>query len=156
MVGHWFHMQTFYISMHVRSSNTYACPPWPQLYSDCSSGLKKRMNSMSHNAVPSRIPIFLQQGSAIPPDNIFAGTSMIDKYARILFPLSFAAFNLVYWIVYLTKDNMEPSRYCDSLFDQSLFCIEPRIIRLSHKASQLTLFRGGKCMQCGKNRKIIP
>ncbi|KAJ8406012.1 hypothetical protein AAFF_G00309000 [Aldrovandia affinis] len=80
------------------------------LYSDYSTGLKKRMNSISYNAGPSRIPIFLQQGSAIPPDNILTGTSMIDKYARIFFPLSFAAFNLVYWIVYLTKDNMEPSR----------------------------------------------
>ncbi|KAL0974287.1 hypothetical protein UPYG_G00218320 [Umbra pygmaea] len=35
------------------------------------------------------------------------GTSKIDKYARILFPVSFAAFNMVYWVVYLSKDTME-------------------------------------------------
>ncbi|XP_036406940.1 gamma-aminobutyric acid receptor subunit alpha-4 isoform X1 [Megalops cyprinoides] len=36
------------------------------------------------------------------------GTSKIDKYARILFPVSFGAFNMVYWVVYLSKDTMEP------------------------------------------------
>uniref|UniRef100_A0A8D0CXD7 Gamma-aminobutyric acid type A receptor subunit alpha4 n=1 Tax=Sander lucioperca TaxID=283035 RepID=A0A8D0CXD7_SANLU len=34
------------------------------------------------------------------------GTSKIDKYARILFPVSFGAFNMVYWVVYLTKDTV--------------------------------------------------
>nr|XP_057919656.1 gamma-aminobutyric acid receptor subunit alpha-4 isoform X2 [Doryrhamphus excisus] len=34
------------------------------------------------------------------------GTSKIDKYARILFPVSFGAFNMVYWVVYLSKDAM--------------------------------------------------
>ncbi|XP_034546055.1 gamma-aminobutyric acid receptor subunit alpha-4 isoform X2 [Notolabrus celidotus] len=33
------------------------------------------------------------------------GTSKIDKYARILFPVSFGAFNMVYWVVYLSKDT---------------------------------------------------
>lgn len=47
------------------------------------------------------------QGSATPANNMLGGTSIIDKYSRILFPLSFGAFNLVYWIVYLTKDTME-------------------------------------------------
>uniref|UniRef100_A0A667YRC2 Gamma-aminobutyric acid type A receptor subunit alpha4 n=1 Tax=Myripristis murdjan TaxID=586833 RepID=A0A667YRC2_9TELE len=32
--------------------------------------------------------------------------SKIDKYARILFPVSFGAFNMVYWVVYLSKDTM--------------------------------------------------
>ncbi|MBN3315890.1 GBRA4 protein, partial [Atractosteus spatula] len=36
-----------------------------------------------------------------------SGTSKIDKYARILFPVSFGAFNMVYWVVYLSKDTME-------------------------------------------------
>ncbi|XP_069778902.1 gamma-aminobutyric acid receptor subunit alpha-4 [Narcine bancroftii] len=36
-----------------------------------------------------------------------AGTSKIDKYARILFPVTFGAFNMVYWVVYLSKDTME-------------------------------------------------
>lgn len=34
------------------------------------------------------------------------GPSKIDKYARILFPVSFGAFNMVYWVVYLSKDTM--------------------------------------------------
>uniref|UniRef100_H2ZZI4 Gamma-aminobutyric acid type A receptor subunit alpha4 n=1 Tax=Latimeria chalumnae TaxID=7897 RepID=H2ZZI4_LATCH len=36
-----------------------------------------------------------------------SGTSKIDKYARILFPVTFGAFNMVYWVVYLSKDTME-------------------------------------------------
>ncbi|XP_069510374.1 gamma-aminobutyric acid receptor subunit alpha-6 [Ambystoma mexicanum] len=34
-------------------------------------------------------------------------TSKIDQYSRILFPMTFAGFNLLYWVVYLSKDNME-------------------------------------------------
>ncbi|XP_042326628.1 gamma-aminobutyric acid receptor subunit alpha-4 [Sceloporus undulatus] len=39
-----------------------------------------------------------------------SGTSKIDKYARILFPVTFGAFNMVYWVVYLSKDTMEKSK----------------------------------------------
>ncbi|KAM9679006.1 gamma-aminobutyric acid receptor subunit alpha-4 isoform 4-T4 [Trichechus inunguis] len=45
--------------------------------------------------------------SAPPPSG--SGTSKIDKYARILFPVTFGAFNMVYWVVYLSKDTMEKS-----------------------------------------------
>ncbi|XP_033871183.1 gamma-aminobutyric acid receptor subunit alpha-6-like isoform X1 [Acipenser ruthenus] len=46
--------------------------------------------------------------SAPPAPSPGSGTSKIDKYARILFPVSFGAFNMVYWVVYLSKDTMEP------------------------------------------------
>ncbi|XP_039701064.1 gamma-aminobutyric acid receptor subunit alpha-4 isoform X2 [Pteropus medius] len=45
--------------------------------------------------------------SSPPPSG--SGTSKIDKYARILFPVTFGAFNMVYWVVYLSKDTMEKS-----------------------------------------------
>uniref|UniRef100_A0A672N465 Gamma-aminobutyric acid (GABA) A receptor, subunit alpha 4 n=2 Tax=Sinocyclocheilus grahami TaxID=75366 RepID=A0A672N465_SINGR len=41
---------------------------------------------------------------ATPPTG---GASKIDEYARILFPVSFGAFNMVYWVVYLSRDTME-------------------------------------------------
>lgn len=35
------------------------------------------------------------------------GTSKIDKYARIFFPVSFGAFTIVYWVIYLSRDTIE-------------------------------------------------
>ncbi|XP_061542574.1 gamma-aminobutyric acid receptor subunit alpha-6a isoform X2 [Phycodurus eques] len=78
-------------------------------------GLKRR----NHSVCPSEpveappVPIFLQQGSAFPQIPQLAGTSPIDKYARILFPLTFGLFNLVYWYIYLGKDTMETARDVD-------------------------------------------
>uniref|UniRef100_A0A3B4EQT6 Gamma-aminobutyric acid type A receptor alpha6 subunit n=1 Tax=Pundamilia nyererei TaxID=303518 RepID=A0A3B4EQT6_9CICH len=77
-----------------------------------SVSLKRRNHSVSRSEpgdIP-HLPIFLQQGSAIPQIPQLAGTSPIDAYARILFPLSFALFNLIYWYIYLVKDTMEKPR----------------------------------------------
>ncbi|KAF7707400.1 gamma-aminobutyric acid receptor subunit alpha-4 isoform X1 [Silurus meridionalis] len=45
--------------------------------------------------------------SSAQPTASTGGASKIDKYARILFPVSFGAFNMVYWVVYLSKETME-------------------------------------------------
>ncbi|XP_051275220.1 gamma-aminobutyric acid receptor subunit alpha-6a isoform X2 [Dicentrarchus labrax] len=74
--------------------------------------LKRRNHSVcrSEPGDAPPVPIFLQQGSAFPQIPQLAGTSPIDAYARILFPLAFALFNLVYWYIYLAKDSMESAR----------------------------------------------
>uniref|UniRef100_A0A8C5Q0K5 Gamma-aminobutyric acid type A receptor subunit alpha6 n=1 Tax=Leptobrachium leishanense TaxID=445787 RepID=A0A8C5Q0K5_9ANUR len=92
--------------------------------SDSNCNLKKRINSFTSHGnfsleenIPTYAPLCYQQGdcptqdltSGIPA-NSHAGTSKIDQYARILFPFSFAGFNLVYWVVYLSKDTMELNR----------------------------------------------
>ncbi|ELV12283.1 Gamma-aminobutyric acid receptor subunit alpha-6 [Tupaia chinensis] len=88
------------------------------LRSDSKYHLKKRITSLTLPIVPSsgaskvlsREPI-LQSTPVTPPplSPAFGGTSKIDQYSRILFPVAFAGFNLVYWIVYLSKDTMEVS-----------------------------------------------
>ncbi|CAL1613391.1 unnamed protein product [Knipowitschia caucasica] len=84
--------------------------------------LKRRNHSMCRSErseagspVPASmpVPIFMQQGSAFPQIPQLAGTSPIDKYARLLFPLAFGLFNLVYWYIYLAKDTMEKPRQYD-------------------------------------------
>ncbi|XP_077091981.1 gamma-aminobutyric acid receptor subunit alpha-6a isoform X2 [Siphateles boraxobius] len=73
-----------------------------------SDGYSRRRHSVSEAPI-TRIPIFLQ-GSAVPPNIMLAGTSTIDEYARILFPLAFGIFNLIYWYIYLSKDTLEKPR----------------------------------------------
>uniref|UniRef100_A0A672GMQ9 Gamma-aminobutyric acid (GABA) A receptor, alpha 6a n=1 Tax=Salarias fasciatus TaxID=181472 RepID=A0A672GMQ9_SALFA len=90
--------------------------------------LKKRNHSVCRSEPDDTppLPIFLQQGSAFPQIPQLAGTSPIDKYARILFPLSFGLFNFIYWYIYLAKDTMEKPRYprCVFLlqFHPSIWC----------------------------------
>ncbi|XP_078267464.1 gamma-aminobutyric acid receptor subunit alpha-6 isoform X1 [Rhinoraja longicauda] len=91
-------------------------------HSDSNCSLKKRTATLASqkesaanaeadaNSCSDNVSPILCTHSGLPsspqpqPDT---GTSKIDQYARILFPLSFGAFNLVYWIVYLSKDTME-------------------------------------------------
>lgn len=60
-------------------------------------------NTLGSSAKPSAV-----NPPPVPPPSS-SGTSKIDKYARILFPVTFGAFNMVYWVVYLSKDTMEKS-----------------------------------------------
>ncbi|XP_077330220.1 gamma-aminobutyric acid receptor subunit alpha-6 isoform X1 [Lithobates pipiens] len=94
-------------------------------HSDSNCNLKKRINSMvsqgdvslEDNVPPYGAP-YCQQTDVPAADltqlgissSPHSGTSKIDQYARILFPLAFAGFNLVYWVVYLSKDTMELNR----------------------------------------------
>ncbi|KAL7858568.1 hypothetical protein AOLI_G00186700 [Acnodon oligacanthus] len=82
--------------------------------SDPSVGGRVRMRMSSISEAPqTRLPIFLQQGSAVPPNVTLAGPSPIDQYARIVFPLAFAIFNIIYWYIYLSKDTIEKAREID-------------------------------------------
>ncbi|XP_030047206.1 gamma-aminobutyric acid receptor subunit alpha-4 [Microcaecilia unicolor] len=62
------------------------------------------------NALGSTVKLSVVPPAPAPvPPTSNSGTSKIDKYARILFPVTFGAFNMVYWVVYLSKDTMEKS-----------------------------------------------
>ncbi|XP_051834804.1 gamma-aminobutyric acid receptor subunit alpha-6 [Antechinus flavipes] len=91
------------------------------LHPDCNYTLKKRVSSLTLSKLPSPevkkvlsrasnpqlMPDTPSSAPLLPPAT--GGTSKIDQYSRILFPVAFAGFNLVYWIVYLSKDTMEVS-----------------------------------------------
>ncbi|XP_039415794.1 gamma-aminobutyric acid receptor subunit alpha-6 isoform X2 [Corvus cornix cornix] len=87
-------------------------------HSDSNSNLKKRVNSITSQAEQSPEPSVISntasqcQPPSVPPQAppqppAIGGASKIDQYSRILFPVAFAGFNLVYWVVYLSKDTME-------------------------------------------------
>ncbi|KAL7395346.1 hypothetical protein ABVT39_014918 [Epinephelus coioides] len=102
--------------------------------SDCSpqEGLKRRNHSVcrSEPGDTPPLPIFLQQGSAFPQIPQLAGTSPIDKYARILFPLAFALFNLIYWYIYLAKDSMERASVKDIKDPSNMPLVKETVDRL--------------------------
>ncbi|OCT86389.1 gamma-aminobutyric acid receptor subunit alpha-6 isoform X1 [Xenopus laevis] len=93
---------------------------------DSNCNLKKRINSVASQGDQSSggdLPLYedspYSQQTVFPTSNHmlsdtssiqYTGTSKIDQYARVLFPLSFAGFNLVYWVVYLSKDTMDVNR----------------------------------------------
>jgi len=60
----------------------------------------ERIHMMGNRLEPKQTPCSQPTAAGM------GGTSKIDKYARILFPVSFGAFNMVYWVVYLSKDTM--------------------------------------------------
>uniref|UniRef100_A0A668U8Y0 Neurotransmitter-gated ion-channel transmembrane domain-containing protein n=1 Tax=Oreochromis aureus TaxID=47969 RepID=A0A668U8Y0_OREAU len=85
------------------------CPPGPQ-----STPQNASTSSLQHLLGP-KLERIQMMGNKLEPKQTpcsqpttagMGGTSKIDKYARILFPVSFGAFNMVYWVVYLSKDTM--------------------------------------------------
>ncbi|XP_021266602.1 gamma-aminobutyric acid receptor subunit alpha-6 isoform X2 [Numida meleagris] len=87
-------------------------------HSDSNCNLKKRVNSVTSQADQSPEASIVSNSAsqcqpvcapppAPPAPPPVGGTSKIDQYSRILFPVAFAGFNLVYWVVYLSKDTME-------------------------------------------------
>uniref|UniRef100_A0A4W3IU92 Gamma-aminobutyric acid type A receptor subunit alpha4 n=1 Tax=Callorhinchus milii TaxID=7868 RepID=A0A4W3IU92_CALMI len=52
--------------------------------------------TLKHSS-PNTAPSAFAPPALSPPGS---GTSKIDKYARILFPVTFSAFNMVYWVVF--------------------------------------------------------
>ncbi|XP_053892431.1 gamma-aminobutyric acid receptor subunit alpha-6 isoform X3 [Malaclemys terrapin pileata] len=91
-------------------------------HSDSNCNLKKRMNSTTSQTDQSPEASIMSNSASQgqptsislpapplppPPPPAIGGTSKIDQYSRILFPVAFAGFNLVYWVVYLSKDTME-------------------------------------------------
>ncbi|XP_074695089.1 gamma-aminobutyric acid receptor subunit alpha-6 isoform X2 [Strix aluco] len=87
-------------------------------HSDSNCNLKKRVNTITSQADLSPEASIISNSAsqcqplsvpppAPPPPPPIGGTSKIDQYSRILFPVAFAGFNLVYWVIYLSKDTME-------------------------------------------------
>uniref|UniRef100_A0A8D0FHH4 Gamma-aminobutyric acid type A receptor subunit alpha4 n=1 Tax=Strix occidentalis caurina TaxID=311401 RepID=A0A8D0FHH4_STROC len=77
---------------------------------DANSNVRKRMNAtVQSEADGGRASAKPSAITPPAPPASHSGTSKIDKYARILFPVTFGAFNMVYWVVYLSKDTMEKS-----------------------------------------------
>uniref|UniRef100_A0A8C4NR83 Gamma-aminobutyric acid type A receptor subunit alpha6a n=1 Tax=Dicentrarchus labrax TaxID=13489 RepID=A0A8C4NR83_DICLA len=122
---------------HTLNSNSCCCSALISsymLYANTVSHHSVLLGSVSRDAPP--VPIFLQQGSAFPQIPQLAGTSPIDAYARILFPLAFALFNLVYWYIYLAKDSMESARYTNHIQLSCYIYLYIRLFPPCHRAPE--------------------
>ncbi|XP_034288788.1 gamma-aminobutyric acid receptor subunit alpha-4-like isoform X1 [Pantherophis guttatus] len=79
----------------------------PAIHHLLGSRLEEIQTTTNALEVPTKSPCL---SSPPAPSACSSGTSKIDKYARILFPVTFGAFNMVYWVVYLSKDTMEKTK----------------------------------------------
>ncbi|XP_007437134.1 gamma-aminobutyric acid receptor subunit alpha-4-like, partial [Python bivittatus] len=79
----------------------------PSIHHLLGSRLEQIQTTTNALGAPAKSPCL---SSPPAPSACSSGTSKIDKYARILFPVTFGAFNMVYWVVYLSKDTMEKSK----------------------------------------------
>ncbi|XP_063165716.1 gamma-aminobutyric acid receptor subunit alpha-4 [Candoia aspera] len=79
----------------------------PSIHHLLGSRLEQIQTATNALGAPAKSPCL---SSPPAPSACNSGTSKIDKYARILFPVTFGAFNMVYWVVYLSKDTMEKSK----------------------------------------------
>ncbi|KAL7885759.1 hypothetical protein AOLI_G00060540 [Acnodon oligacanthus] len=93
------------------SKTTPPAPPSTPTVPGRSSGSTSTGSASLHHLLGPKLENIQKMDTKAPPSQPAApaagGTSKIDKYARILFPVSFGAFNMVYWVVYLSKDTME-------------------------------------------------
>uniref|UniRef100_A0A665W543 Gamma-aminobutyric acid (GABA) A receptor, alpha 6a n=1 Tax=Echeneis naucrates TaxID=173247 RepID=A0A665W543_ECHNA len=98
-------------------TNQDTCPPYTHTLCLCVTEVNI-WDSLLYNIFLSKLWLNITcsatSGSAFPQIPQLAGTSPIDTYARVLFPLGFALFNLIYWYIYLAKDTMEKARYISS------------------------------------------
>ncbi|KAM6980889.1 gamma-aminobutyric acid receptor subunit alpha-4 [Aplochiton taeniatus] len=97
------------------ASSVSASPPAPSCSGQRGSPSRKSSSSLQTLLAP-RLQHYQLTGKKMetqpspcsqPSAAGTGGTSKIDKYARILFPVSFGAFNMVYWVVYLSRDTMQ-------------------------------------------------
>nr|XP_020451218.1 gamma-aminobutyric acid receptor subunit alpha-6-like [Monopterus albus] len=101
-------------SVHLVNSTPQAAASTPDIMADTPCKQNTASLSLQHLLGPKleRIQMMankVEQKQTLCSQPTTAGmgeTSKIDKYARILFPVSFGAFNMVYWVVYLSKDTM--------------------------------------------------
>lgn len=101
------------------------------------------MNSIASQAEQSPEPSIISNTASqcqplpVPPPAppqppAIGGASKIDQYSRILFPVAFAGFNLVYWVVYLSKDTMEVSSKFSEYSAMICNMFMPSIISIVH------------------------